>query len=83
IQNASGSRITGRINLNQCPEFVDHNTVKKKRKELGIAAYQAPFPEITPEIAAEFGRVSDSVLAKRLGVSASHIRRARLRWMGA
>lgn len=62
---------------------VSRTPVKKKRKELGIAAYQAPFPEITAEIAAEFGKVSDSVLAKRLGVSASHIRRARLRWMGA
>lgn len=62
---------------------VSRTPVKKKRKELGISAYQAPFPEITPEIAAEFGKVSDSVLAKRLGVSASHIRRARLRRMGA
>lgn len=61
---------------------VSRTPVKKKRKELGIAAYQAQFPEITAEIAAEFGKVSDSVLAKRLGVSASYIRRARLRWMG-
>lgn len=62
---------------------VSRTPVKKKRAELGIAAYQAPFPEITPEIAAEFGKVSDSKLAKRLGVSANFIRQARLRWMRA
>jgi len=59
---------------------VSRTPVKKKRKELCIAAFQAPFPEVTPEIAAEFGKVADSVLAKRLGVSASHIRRTRLIW---
>lgn len=54
--------------------------VKKKRKELGIAPYQESYPVITPEIAAEFGKSSDSIIAKRLGVSASFIRRARLKW---
>lgn len=54
--------------------------VKKKRRELGIAPYQEAYPEITAEIAGEFGISSDSALAKRLGVSASFIRRARLKW---
>lgn len=54
--------------------------VKKKRKELGIAPYQESYPEITAEIAAEFGKNSDSVIAKRLGVSTTFIRRARLKW---
>ena len=54
--------------------------VKKKRQELGIAAYQPSYPEITAELAAEFGISSDSNLAKRLGVSANFIRRARLKW---
>ncbi len=62
---------------------VSRTPVKKKRKELGVAAYQAPFPDITPDIAADFGAISDSALANRLGVSASFIRKARLRWMGA
>jgi DNA-binding CsgD family transcriptional regulator len=55
--------------------------VKQKRKELGVGAYKPPYPEITPEIATEFGITSDSTLAKRLGVSASFIRKARLKWM--
>ena len=54
--------------------------VKKKRQDLGIAPYHPPYPEITTELAAEFGISSDNVLAKRLGVSASFIRRARLKW---
>jgi hypothetical protein len=61
---------------------VSRTPVKKKRAELGIAVYRAAFPEITPEIAAEFGKVSDSKLAKRLGVSTSFIRRARVKWAG-
>lgn len=60
---------------------VSRTPVKKKRVELGISAYKAAFPEITPETAAEFGKVSDSTLAKRLGLSANFIRQARLRWM--
>jgi len=62
---------------------VSRTPVKKKRAELGIAAHKAAFPEITPEIAAEFGKVSDSAIAKRLGVSTNFIRQARLRWMRA
>lgn len=62
---------------------VSRTPVRKKRAELGIAAYQAPAPEITPEIAAEFSRVSDSAIAKRMGVSTSFIRRARVKWTGA
>lgn len=53
--------------------------VKKKRQELGIQAYKRPLPEITPEIASEFGSVSDGVIARRLGVSVSYIRKARLK----
>lgn len=52
--------------------------VKQKRKELGIMAYRRVLPEITPEIMAEFGATSDRALAERLGVSASHIRIARI-----
>lgn len=62
---------------------VSRTPVKKKRKELGITAFQAPFPDITPDTAAEFGAISDSALAKRLGVSTSFIRKARLRWIAA
>jgi hypothetical protein len=54
--------------------------VKQKRRELGIAPYQHSYPEITAELAAEFGISSDSNLAKRLGVSANFMRRARLKW---
>ena len=54
--------------------------VKKKRQELGIAPYQQSYPEITAELATEFGISSDSELANRLGVSASFMRRARLKW---
>lgn len=53
--------------------------VKKKRTELGIKAYRRPAPEITSEIASEFGAVSDVELARRLGVSATFIRRARIK----
>lgn len=55
--------------------------VKEMRKQLGIAPFQNAYPETTKELAAEFGMVSDSVLAKRLGVSTSFIRRARLKWL--
>jgi hypothetical protein len=51
--------------------------VKQKRQELGIAPYQYSHPEITTGLAAEFGISSYSDLAKRLGVSASYMRRAR------
>lgn len=34
---------------------VSNFPVKKKRKELGIQSYKRPLPEITPEIASEFG----------------------------
>lgn len=59
---------------------VSNYPVKEKRKELGIKAFEKPYPEISPALAAEFGMTSDGVLAERLGVSASFIRRARLRW---
>jgi DNA-binding transcriptional MerR regulator len=59
---------------------VSNYPVKEKRKELGIKAFKKPYPEISPALAAEFGMTSDGVLAERLGVSASFIRRARLRW---
>jgi hypothetical protein len=59
---------------------VSNYPVKEKRKELGIKAFEKLYPEITPALAAEFGMTSDNVLAERLGVSASFIRRARLRW---
>jgi transcriptional regulator with XRE-family HTH domain len=58
---------------------VSRTPVKKKRKELGIKAYKETYPEITPEIAAEFGISSDIAIARRLGVSASYVRRARLK----
>lgn len=58
---------------------VSNFPVKKKRKELGIKSYKRPLPEITPEIASEFGRVSDAELARRFNVSVSFIRRARIK----
>jgi len=56
--------------------------VKQKRQELGIAAYQPSYPEVTAELAAKFGKIPDSDLAKSLGVSTSFMRRARLKWQG-
>ncbi|HHH9262773.1 TPA: hypothetical protein ACP306_004300 [Pseudomonas aeruginosa] len=58
---------------------VSNFPVKKKRKELGIQSYKRPLPEITPEIASEFGGVSDAELARRFNVSVSFIRRARIK----
>ncbi|WP_325949807.1 hypothetical protein [Pseudomonas putida] len=58
---------------------VSNFPVKKKRKELGIKSYKRPLPEITPEIASEFGRVSDAELARRFNVSVRFIRRARIK----
>lgn len=55
--------------------------VKQKRKELGIAPYRKDYPEITAEVAAEFGVVSDGIIAKRLGVSTSFVQRARKKWL--
>jgi len=55
--------------------------VKQKRQELGIAPYRKEYPEITAEIAAEFGVVSDGIIAKRLGVSTSFVQRARKKWL--
>lgn len=55
--------------------------IKQKRKELGIAPYSKAYPEITAEIAADFGVFSDSVIAKRLGVSTSFVQRARMKWL--
>jgi len=60
---------------------VSNYPIKAKRKELGIKAFEKPYPKITAKIAAEFGLTSDRILAERLGVSPSHIRRARLRWL--
>lgn len=53
--------------------------VKQKRAELGIAAYKRPLPEITLDILSEFATVSDVELAQRMGVSASYVRRARVK----
>ncbi|MBN0698267.1 hypothetical protein JTM09_34665, partial [Pseudomonas aeruginosa] len=55
--------------------------VKQKRQELGIAPYRKEYPEISAEIAAEFGVVSDGIIAKRLGVSTSFVQRARKKWL--
>jgi len=55
--------------------------VKQKRQELGIAPYRKEYPEITAEIAAEFGVVSDGIIARRLGVSTSFVQRARKKWL--
>lgn len=60
---------------------VSNYPIKSKRKELGIKAFEKPYPKITAKIAAEFGLTSDRILAERLGVSPSYIRRARLRWL--
>ncbi|WP_312170416.1 hypothetical protein [Stutzerimonas kunmingensis] len=60
---------------------ISNYPVKEKRKELGIKAFEKPYPKITADIAAEFGLTSDRILAERLGVSPSYIRRARLRWL--
>lgn len=54
--------------------------VRKKRYALGIPAYKAPMPEITPEIEALFGKVSDAKIAESLGVSANFIRTKRLKF---
>lgn len=58
---------------------VSNFPVKRKRAELGIAAYKRPLPEITREILSEFPTVSDVELAQRLGVSSSYVRRARVK----
>ncbi|MFG3455024.1 hypothetical protein [Stutzerimonas stutzeri] len=60
---------------------ISNYPIKAKRKELGINAFEKTYPKITADIAAEFGLTSDRILAERLGVSPSHIRRARLRWL--
>lgn len=48
------------------------------RRELGLQAYKRPLPEMTPEIISEFGGLSDAEIARRLSVSVSYIRRARI-----
>lgn len=52
---------------------------KKMRRELGIQAYKRPLPEMTPEFISEFGGLSDAEIARRLSVSVSYIRRARIK----
>ena len=66
------TEIAGQLGISNFP-------VKRKRKELGIEAYKRPLPKITPQIASQFGSVSDAVLARRLGVSANYIRIARIK----
>ncbi|TRO10274.1 hypothetical protein EQ836_25750 [Ectopseudomonas mendocina] len=58
---------------------VSNFSVKKMRKELGIQAYKRPLPEMTPETISEFAGLSDAEIARRLSVSVSYIRRARIK----
>lgn len=68
----SDTEVADRLSISNFP-------VKKKRKELEIQAYKRSLPEITSAIESEFGSVPDGVLARRLGVSVSYIRRARIK----
>lgn len=58
----------------------DARTIRDRLKDsVLLEGIKRPLPEMTPETISEFAGLSDAEIARRLSVSVSYIRRARIK----